>query len=183
MHKHTGEVFAMKMLDKPQFYYQEQAKMWADSEQYILKTTRHPFIVSLHYSFQSPTLWFLVMDYCPNKSLQNLLEDYGDPGLPIPEVARYCGEMLLAIAHLHSISVIFRDLKLDNVVIDSKWRARITDFGLAKKLTFDNSSDAKTFCGTYGYTAPEIMSKQGGYTFGVDLYALGVMLYMMLSGG
>merc|ERR1712087_951327 len=97
------------------------------------------------------------------------------------EVARYAGEILLAIEHLHSIRVIFRDLKLENVVIDTKWRSRVTDFGLAKKL--QTEADAKTMCGSYGYAAPEIMMNTGRYTYAVDLYSFGVMLYMMVSGG
>jgi len=179
-HKETGEIFAMKLMDKAKFKAQKITRK-AHSEQFILKTTRHPFIVSLHYAFQGSTFWALVMDFCPNGDLQKLLVDYGSPGLPFKEVARYAGEVLLAIEHLHSIRVIFRDLKLENVVIDTKWRSRVTDFGLAKKL--QTEADAKTMCGSYGYAAPEIMMNTGRYTYAVDLYSFGVMLYMMVSGG
>jgi len=179
-HKETGEIFAMKLMDKAKFKAQKITRK-AHSEQFILKTTRHPFVVSLHYAFQGSTFWALVMDFCPNGDLQKLLVDYGSPGLPFKETARYAGEVLLAIEHLHSIRVIFRDLKLENVVIDTKWRARVTDFGLAKKL--QTEADAKTMCGSYGYAAPEIMMNTGRYTYAVDLYSFGVMLYMMVSGG
>jgi len=179
-HKKTGEIFAMKLMDKAKFKAQKITRK-AVSEQFILKTTRHPFIVSLHYAFQGSTFWALVMDYCPNGDLQKLLVDYGTPHLPFKETARYAGEVLLAIEHLHGIRVIFRDLKLENVVIDTKWRARVTDFGLAKKL--QTEADAKTMCGSYGYAAPEIMMNTGRYTYAVDLYSFGVMLYMMVSGG
>jgi len=179
-HKETGEIFAMKLMDKAKFKAQKITRK-AHSEQFILKTTRHPFIVSLHYAFQGQTFWALVMDMCPNGDLQKLLVDYGNPGLPLKETARYAGEVLLAIEHLHSIRVIFRDLKLENVVIDTKWRARVADFGLAKKL--QTEADAKTMCGSYGYAAPEIMMNTGRYTYAVDLYSFGVMLYMMVSGG
>merc|ERR1712087_682323 len=70
---------------------------------------------------------------------------------------------------------------MGNVVIDTKWRARVTDFGLAKKL--QTEADAKTMCGSYGYAAPEIMLNTGKYTYAVDLYSFGVMLYMLVSGG
>jgi len=179
-HKETGEIFAMKLMDKAKFKAQKITRK-AHSEQFILKTTRHPFIVSLHYAFQGTSFWALVMDFCPNGDLQKLLVDYGAPGLPFKEVARYCGEVILAVEHLHSIKVIFRDLKLENVVIDTKWRARVTDFGLAKKL--QTEADAKTMCGSYGYAAPEIMMNTGRYTYAVDLYSFGVMVYMMVSGG
>merc|ERR1712086_123266 len=89
--------------------------------------------------------------------------------------------VLLAVEHLHSIRVIFRDLKLENVVLDPEYRAKVTDFGLAKKLY--TIADAKTMCGSYGYAAPEIMLNAGRYTYAVDLYSYGVMMYLMLSGG
>merc|ERR1712216_467626 len=72
--------------------------------------------------------------------------------------------------------------KLENVVIDGEYRARVTDFGLAKKLY--SSEEARTKCGSFGYVAPEIMLGTGGvYTYAVDLYSYGVLLYMLLSGG
>ncbi|CAK0794703.1 unnamed protein product, partial [Prorocentrum cordatum] len=66
-------------------------------------------------------------------------------------------------------------------VVDKEYRARVTDFGLAKKL--NESRDAKTMCGSYGYAAPEIMMNLGKYTYAVDLYSYGVLLYMLASGG
>uniref|UniRef100_A0A7S0FFF7 Protein kinase domain-containing protein n=1 Tax=Pyrodinium bahamense TaxID=73915 RepID=A0A7S0FFF7_9DINO len=179
-HKETGELFAMKLMDKAKFRAQKITSK-AHSEQYILKTTRHPFIVSLHYAFQGSIFWVLVMEFCPNGDLQGALCTYGTPGLPLPECARLSGEVLLAIEHLHAIQVIFRDLKPENVVLDADYRAKITDFGLAKKLY--SSADAQTMCGSWGYVAPEITTSKAGYTYAVDLYSFGVMLYLLVSGG
>lgn len=178
--KATGELFAMKLMDKAKFRAQKITSK-AVSEQFILKTTRHPFIVSLHYAFQGSTFWALVMDYCPNGDLQCILIKCGSPGLPLPDAARFSGEVLLALEHLHNIHVIFRDLKLENVVVDADFRAKVTDFGLAKKLL--SASEARTMCGSYGYAAPEIMLNTGKYGYSVDLYSYGVMFYMLLSGG
>lgn len=178
--KETNEFFAMKLMDKAKFRAQKITSK-AVSEQYILKTTRHPFIVGLHYAFQGSTFWALVMDYCPNGDLQHCLGTRGNPGLSLEECARLSGETLLAVEHLHSINVIFRDLKLENVVLDADYRAKVTDFGLAKKLY--STSEARTMCGSYGYAAPEIMLNAERYTYAVDLYSFGVMLYLMLSGG
>jgi hypothetical protein len=179
-HRESGESFAMKLMDKAKFKAQKITSK-AVSEQYILKTTRHPFIVALQYAFQGSTFWALVMEYCPNGDLQDVLVNKGTPGLQLRECARLGGEVLLGIGHLHRISVIFRDLKLENVVLDPNMRAKLTDFGLAKKLY--TASDARTMCGSYGYAAPEILLNQGRYTYAVDLYSYGVMLYMLLSGG
>jgi len=178
--KDTGELFAMKLMDKAKFKAQKITSK-AHSEQFILKTTRHKFIVGLQYAFQGSTFWALVMDYCCNGDLQELLVKYGDPGMLLQDCARLGGEVLLALTHLHKIQVIFRDLKLENVVLDVDFRAKLTDFGLAKKLY--TSADARTMCGSYGYAAPEIMLNTGRYTYAVDLYSYGVLLYMLLSGG
>jgi hypothetical protein len=179
-HRETQEEFAMKLMDKAKFRAQKITSK-AVSEQYILKTTRFPFIVALQYAFQGSTFWALVMEYCPNGDLQDLLVKRGSPGLKLFDVARLSGEVLLALEHLHKIHVIFRDLKLENVVLCPKFRAKLTDFGLAKKLY--TATDARTMCGSYGYAAPEIMSNKQRYDYSVDLYSLGVMMYMLLSGG
>merc|ERR1719271_1306604 len=121
------------------------------------------------------------MDYCQSGALHDDLDRRGTPGIELAEAARLSGQSLLAIAHLHRIDVIFRDLKLENVILDASLNAKLTDFGLAKKL--DVGVDAKTMCGSYGYAAPEIMMGAKTYTKSVDLYSFGVMLYMMLSGG
>merc|ERR1712072_641717 len=176
----TDELFAMKIMSKAMFKAQKITSK-AISEQYILKTSRHPFIVGLNYAFQGSTFWALVMDYCPNGDLHDELVKKGTPGMTLLEGARLSGQSLLAIAHLHKIDVIFRDLKLENVILDAALNAKLTDFGLAKKL--DSGVDAKTMCGSYGYAAPEIMIGAKSYTKSVDLYSFGVMLYMLLSGG
>jgi len=180
-HRATGELLAMKLMDKAKFEAQKiQGK--AHSEQFLLKTTRHPFIVSLHYAFQGTTFWALVMEYCPNGDLQRELNFRGTPGLPQAECAHLTGQVLLALEHLHQRNVIFRDLKPENVVLDANRCAKVTDFGLAKKL--GSAVDARTICGSYGYVAPEILAKnKASYTFAVDLYSFGVMLYVLLSGG
>lgn len=176
----TDELFAMKIMNKAMFRAQKMTSK-AISEQYILKTSRHPFIVGLNYAFQGSTFWALVMDFCPNGDLHDHLVREGKPGLELKEAARLSGESLLALGHLHKIDVIFRDLKLENVILDANFTAKLTDFGLAKKL--DPGQDAKTQCGSYGYAAPEIMVGGKSYTKSVDLYSFGVMLYMLISGG
>jgi len=177
--KKTGQMYAMKLMDKAKFEAQKITSK-AHSEQYILKTTRHPFIVCLHYAFQGSGYWVLVMDFCPNGDLHDYLVTHGSPSLVIQDAARLSGQILLAMEHLHSIQVIFRDLKLENVVLDKDNNAKVTDFGLAKKLAPSDTA-ANTMCGSYGYYAPEIMA--GKYTFSVDLYSFGVLLYMLVSGG
>merc|ERR1712224_698587 len=113
----------MKIMDKEKFRAQKITNK-AISEQFILKTTRHPFIVGLNYAFQGSDFWALVMDFCPNGDLHDELLRNGKPGLYMVECARLAGQTLLAIEHLHKISVIFRDLKLENVLLDEQFNAK-----------------------------------------------------------
>jgi len=185
-HRETREQYAMKTMTRENFQAHKASVKMAHTERHFLKTTRHPCIVSLHYAFQGPTFWALVMEFCPNGDLQDHLVrecerqelKYGLE--PLSEVARIAGEVLLAIEHLHSMQVIFRDVKLENVLMDEHFHAKVTDFGLAKQL--DSTGAAKTRCGSLRYLAPEIWHRRQ-YTYSVDIYAYGVTLYMLLSGG
>lgn len=121
------------------------------------------------------------MEYCPHGNLMERLVANGQPGLPLDMCARAGGEILLATEHLHRIRVIFRDMKPENIVFDAEGRCKITDFGLAKKLGPEES--ANTACGTEGYAAPELIARTGNYSFSVDIYSFGVLMYLILAGG
>jgi len=96
------------------------------------------------------------------------------------EARVYIAEILIAMSYLHKRDIIFRDLKPDNVVIDTEGHALLTDFGLSKEGVLDNIS-ARSFCGSVAYLAPEML-KRSGHGKSVDWYLLGVLLYEMLVG-
>lgn len=92
----------------------------------------------------------------------------------------YAAEVLLALQTLHSKDIIFRDLKTENVVLDSDGHAILTDFGLAKE-GIRNNVGGKSFCGTMAYLAPEMLCKRG-HGKATDWYLFGIFVYEMLVG-
>jgi len=176
-HKRTEQEYAMKVLQKTKIMSSNLLK-YAVTERNILAYVQHPYIVTLHYAFQTPSHLVLVLQYCPRGNLQHLIQREKRLQLSISRL--YTCEILLALIHLHERKTLFRDLKPDNVVLDEKNHAMLTDFGLSKEGVA-GSRGTKSFCGSVAFLAPEILLRQGhGHT--VDIYNLGVLLYDMLTG-
>jgi len=175
-HKRTGKAYAMKVLQKSRIMSSNLLR-YAVTERNILAYIRHPYIVSLHYAFQTPSHLVLVLQYCPRGNLQQLLTR--EKRLCETLSRLYAAEILLALIHLHERHTVFRDLKPDNVVIDETHHALLTDFGLSKEGVGQRGT--KSFCGSVAFLAPEILHRKG-HNHTVDIYNLGVLLYDMLTG-
>lgn len=179
--KSSGRSYAMKVLHKEKVMGSNLLR-YAFTERNILSYIQHPYIVSLHYAFQTPKHLVLVMQYCPGGNLQQLIRRLGRKlqGLSLPLAQLYAAELLLALQHLHERNIVYRDLKPDNVVLDAAGHAMLTDFGLSKDGVRRHLG-TRTHCGSVAYLAPEILLGQK-YGHTVDIYNLGVLLYNMLLG-
>ena len=173
----TGKFFAMKILNKKQILGQNLVK-YAKTERDVLTYTAHPFIVGLKYAFQTPEKLFLLLDYAPGGNMSRALQK--DKRFTETKARYYLAEVLLALEDLHRRDIIFRDLKPDNIVFDKDGHALLTDFGLSKVGVLNNTQ-ARSFCGSPAYLAPEMLRRQG-HGKSVDWYLLGVLLYEMLVG-
>lgn len=174
----TAQMFALKVLRKDNIIKRNQVEH-TRTERSVLGYVKHPFIVGMHMAFQSKDKLYFVLDYCAGGELFFHLGKLGK--FPEPRATFYAAEIILAISYVHTLDIIYRDLKPENVLLDAKGHIRLTDFGLSKEGISSSSSGANSFCGTPEYLAPEILNRQG-HGRAVDWWSLGALLYEMLTG-
>eukprot|EP00178_Gracilaria_changii_P012422 TRINITY_DN3515_c0_g1_i1.p1 TRINITY_DN3515_c0_g1~~TRINITY_DN3515_c0_g1_i1.p1 ORF type:complete len:978 (+),score=175.54 TRINITY_DN3515_c0_g1_i1:3161-6094(+) len=179
----TNETLALKVIDKAYVFETESSYRHAMDERIVLQIVRdHPFVLDMRYAFQNAKRLFLVTEYCGGGDMFEFLNQRPTP-LP-EEAARFVTcEIILAIEHIHNLGIVYRDLKLENILIDADGHVRLADFGLTKVLRQDNGKLCRTntFCGTKEYVAPE-MIRGDSYDMSLDFWALGILLYEMMSG-
>lgn len=173
-----NELYAMKVLKKATIVRNTKDTQHTKSERNILEFVAHPFIVSLHYAFQSNAKLYLILEYLPGGELFSQLDKEGI--LVEKSACFYASEIILALEHLHKHGVIYRDLKPENVLLDARGHIKLTDFGLCKEAILDNNR-THTFCGTIEYMAPEILTRKG-HGKAVDWWSLGTLMYDMMTG-
>jgi len=176
--KDTGKIYAMKVMHKKTIIKKNDEEH-IKAERRILQKLVHPFLVNLHYSFQSPDKLYLIMDYVNGGELFFHMQQ--TDRFNEPRVRFYVAEISLGLEYLHSAGVIYRDLKPENILITAAGHICLTDFGISKEGLESDDARTATFCGTPEYLAPEVL--QGlAYTKAVDWWSLGTLTYELLDG-
>jgi protein kinase A/protein kinase X len=165
---------ALKIMKKSEVIRLKQVEH-VKAEKEILLSIKHPFIVNLLTVFQDDKRLCMLLEYVNGGELFSHLRKEGR--LPNDHAMFYSGEIVLAFQYLQSIHIVYRDLKPENLLIDTDGHMKITDFGFAKVV----EDRTWTLCGTPEYLAPEIIQSKG-HGKPVDWWALGVLIFEMLAG-
>nr|XP_032836638.1 serine/threonine-protein kinase N2-like isoform X2 [Petromyzon marinus] len=178
-YRHTGEMFAIKALKKGDIVARDEVESLM-CEKRIFETVnsvRHPFLVNLFACFQTRDHVCFVMEYAPGGDL--MMHIHADV-FSEPRTVFYAACVVLGLQFLHENKIVYRDLKLDNLLLDTEGYLKIADFGLCKEgMGFGDRTG--TFCGTPEFLAPEVLTETA-YTRSVDWWGLGVLIYEMLVG-
>ncbi|KAJ3019536.1 UNVERIFIED_CONTAM: camp-dependent protein kinase catalytic subunit [Siphonaria sp. JEL0065] len=171
----TGTYFALKALRKSDVIKMHQVEHILN-EKAILSVLDMPFLVGMLASFQDAGHLYFVLEYIQGGELFSYLRRSGRFENNVAKF--YAAEVCAAFEYLHARYIVYRDLKPENLLIDSKGHIKITDFGFAKQIKDDQTW---TLCGTPDYLAPEIIRAKG-YGKSVDWWALGILIYEMIAG-
>nr|WVH01947.1 cAMP-dependent protein kinase [Naematelia aurantialba] len=175
-HKHTKTLFALKYINKAKCV-KMKAVANIVQERRLLEEIDHPFVVNLRYAFQDDENCFFVLDLMLGGDLRFHLDRAG--AMSEETVRFYMAEVALAVDYLHSKRIVHRDLKPDNILLDERGHAHITDFNIA--VHFSERRLLTGVAGSMAYMAPEVLTKRG-YSAPVDFWSLGILGYELLFG-
>ncbi|KAI1796584.1 kinase-like protein [Ganoderma leucocontextum] len=175
-HKQTRDLYALKYINKAKCV-KMKAVANIIQERRLLEEIDHPFIVNMRYAFQDDENCFFVLDLMLGGDLRFHLERLG--ALPEEVVRFFVAEIGSALAFLHEHRIIHRDLKPDNILLDERGHAHLTDFNIA--VHYSERRLLTGVAGSMAYMAPEILAKRG-YTYTIDWWSLGVCAYELIFG-
>lgn len=168
-------VMALKTMKKRDIVVMNQVEH-VKSEKELLQMVSSPFVVAFLSAFQDERRIFLLMEYVHGGELYSRLRDEGR--LPVDHCKFYAAEMVLALQYLHRCSIVYRDVRPENILLDRAGHIKLCDFGFAKLMQEDLTY---TMVGTPEYLAPEIIQSKG-HSFPCDCWALAILIFEMMSG-
>ncbi|XP_034425716.1 cGMP-dependent protein kinase 1-like isoform X1 [Hippoglossus hippoglossus] len=171
-----AKTFAMKILKKRHIVDTRQQEH-IRSEKYIMTEAHSDFIVRLYRTFKDSKYLYMLLEACLGGELWTILRDRGS--FEDSTTRFYTACVVEAFAYLHAKGIIYRDLKPENLILDSRGYAKLVDFGFAKKIGFCKKT--WTFCGTPEYVAPEIILNKG-HDVSADYWSLGILMFELLTG-
>ncbi|KAL7750556.1 hypothetical protein RI367_003897 [Sorochytrium milnesiophthora] len=175
-HKMTGQEVAIKVIDKTQLDEKKLSKLYREVR--IMKLLHHPNIVRLYEVIETKSTVFLVMECCTGGELYDYLVVHGR--MKEKEARAKFRQILSAVSYCHKKRVIHRDLKAENLLLDHNLDIKIADFGFSNH--FDPEGKLDTFCGSPPYAAPELFQGRRYVGPEVDVWSLGVILYVLTTG-
>uniref|UniRef100_A0A8C9XAN6 Uncharacterized protein n=1 Tax=Sander lucioperca TaxID=283035 RepID=A0A8C9XAN6_SANLU len=177
--KKTGKLYAIKALKKRDIVTRDEVDSLMSEKRIfeMVNASRHPFLVNLHGCFQTSDHVCFVIEYLPGGDL--MIHIHNDV-FTEAQTRFYSACVVLGLEFLHLNKIIYRDLKLDNLLMDADGFVKITDFGLCKE-GMGHGDQTSTFCGTPEFLAPEVLTDDN-YTRAVDWWGMGVLIYEMLVG-
>merc|ERR1712106_130389 len=176
--RNSQNFYAVKALKKDAVLEDDDIECTMIERKVLALGVKHPFLCHLFCTFQTDSHLYFVMEYLNGGDLMFHIQQQGR--FDTERARFYSAEIVCALRFLHRKGIVYRDLKLDNLLLDYEGHIRIVDFGMCKlQVYLDKTAD--TFCGTPDYMAPEII-KGMKYTHSVDWWSFGVLLYEMLIG-
>eukprot|EP00347_Sterkiella_histriomuscorum_P019679 403340700 len=178
--KKTKQKVAIKIY--PKYKLNDQTKKKAVQREILcMKKLEHPNIVKLYENFETAKEVYLIQEFINGTSLYQYIKSKTSKRILPEDQARFFFKQLCeSMRYLHSMNICHRDLKLENILIDDRNNIKLIDFGFS--ICTPPDQKLKIFCGTPSYMAPEIVQKKDYDGFATDIWSLGIILYVILSG-
>ncbi|KAI1713213.1 protein kinase domain-containing protein [Ditylenchus destructor] len=175
-HRITKTEVAIKIVDKRRLDSENLAKVYREIQ--VLKHIKHPHIIKLYQVMETKAMIYLVTEYAPNGEIFDLISK--QRRLTEDNAREKFWQIISAVQYLHNFNIVHRDLKAENLLLDSNFQIKLADFGFSN--FYNKSETLNTFCGSPPYAAPEVFEGKRYAGPEIDIWSLGVVLYVLVCG-